>query len=139
MDQVLKAVIFDLDGVITDTAEYHYQAWKAIAEELNIPFTREFNENLKGVSRIDSLKLLLGQANPPADYSEAEMNELADRKNRLYVELIGSITPADLLPGIDRFLSELREAGIKTGIASASKNAPAVLRSSAPQAASTLS
>lgn len=129
MDQVLKAVIFDLDGVITDTAEYHYQAWKAIAEELNIPFTREFNENLKGVSRIDSLKLLLGQANPPADYSEAEMNELADRKNKLYVELIGSITPADLLPGIDRFLSELREAGIKTGIASASKNAPAVLRS----------
>lgn len=129
MDQVLKAVIFDLDGVITDTAEYHYQAWKAIAEELNIPFTREFNENLKGVSRIDSLKLLLGQANPPADYSEAEMNELADRKNKLYVELISSITPADLLPGIDRFLSELREAGIKTGIASASKNAPAVLRS----------
>lgn len=129
MDQVLKAVIFDLDGVITDTAEYHYQAWKVIAEELNIPFTREFNENLKGVSRIDSLKLLLGQANPPADYSEAEMNELADRKNRLYVELIGSITPADLLPGIDWFLSELREAGIKTGIASASKNAPAVLRS----------
>ncbi|RRJ62024.1 beta-phosphoglucomutase [Paenibacillus oralis] len=129
MNQTLQAVIFDLDGVITDTAEYHFQAWKAIAEELNIPFTREFNEHLKGVSRIDSLKLLLGQANPPRAYSAAEMDELADRKNKLYVELIAGITPADLLPGIDVFLSELREAGIKTGIASASKNAPAVLRS----------
>lgn len=123
----LQAVIFDLDGVITDTAEYHYQAWKAIAEELNIPFTREFNENLKGVSRLDSLKLLLSQATTPVQYSDVEMEELATRKNNLYVKLIEKITPADLLPGISEFLTELREAGIKTGIASASKNAQTVL------------
>lgn len=123
----LQAVIFDLDGVITDTAEYHYQAWKAIAEELNIPFTREFNENLKGVSRLDSLKLLLSHATTPVQYSDVEMEELATRKNNLYVKLIEKITPADLLPGISEFLTELREAGIKTGIASASKNARTVL------------
>ena len=76
----LKAVIFDLDGVITDTAEYHYQAWKATATELGIPFTREFNENLKGVSRMDSLKLLLSQAETPVNYSDEELVQLADRK-----------------------------------------------------------
>jgi len=94
---------------------------------LNIPFTREFNENLKGVSRLDSLKLLLSQATTPVQYSDVEMEELAARKNNLYVKLIEKITPADLLPGISEFLTELREAGIKTGIASASKNAQTVL------------
>ncbi|MGE7053179.1 HAD family hydrolase, partial [Paenibacillus glucanolyticus] len=73
----LKAVIFDLDGVITDTAEYHYQAWKATATKLGIPFTREFNENLKGVSRMDSLMLLLSQAETPVNYSEGELVQLA--------------------------------------------------------------
>lgn len=123
----LKAVIFDLDGVITDTAEYHYQAWKATATELGIPFTREFNENLKGVSRMDSLKLLLSQAETPVNYSEGELVQLADRKNKLYVELIETITPADLLPGVTEFVADIRAAGLKTAIASASKNAIAVL------------
>lgn len=126
-NQTLKAVIFDLDGVITDTAEYHYLAWKAIAEELGIPFTREFNENLKGVSRMDSLKLLLSQAKTPIAYSDAELDQLADRKNKLYVELIEKITPADLLPGVTDFVKEIRSSGVKTGIASASKNAPTVI------------
>ncbi|MDF9843391.1 MULTISPECIES: beta-phosphoglucomutase [unclassified Paenibacillus] len=119
----LQAVIFDLDGVITDTAEYHYQAWVIIAKELGIPFTREFNENLKGVSRHDSLKLLLGQAASPRDYSPEELEDLATRKNELYKELIEKVTPADVLPGISQLLSELRVHGIKAGIASASKNA----------------
>ncbi|MEX3617993.1 beta-phosphoglucomutase [Paenibacillus glucanolyticus] len=123
----LKAVIFDLDGVITDTAEYHYQAWKATATELGIPFTREFNENLKGVSRMDSLMLLLSQAETPVNYSEGELVQLADRKNKLYVELIETITPADLLPGVTEFVADIRAAGLKTAIASASKNAIAVL------------
>lgn len=94
---------------------------------MNIPFTRVFNENLKGVSRLDSLKLLLSQATTPVQYSDVEMEELAARKNNLYVKLIEKITPADLLPGISEFLTELQEAGIKTGIASASKNARTVL------------
>lgn len=123
----LKAVIFDLDGVITDTAEYHYQAWQTTASELGIPFTREFNENLKGVSRMDSLKLLLSQAEKPLNYSDEELVQLADRKNKRYVELIETITPADLLPGITEFVSDIRASGLKTGIASASKNAIAVL------------
>ncbi|WP_028563855.1 beta-phosphoglucomutase [Paenibacillus pinihumi] len=123
----LQAVIFDLDGVITDTAEYHYQAWKALADELGISFSREFNENLKGVSRIDSLKLLLGQAASPLSLTEEEMVRLADRKNGLYQKLIEQITPADLLPGIPEFIADIRQRGIKVGLASASKNAQFVV------------
>ncbi|MBJ6361625.1 beta-phosphoglucomutase [Paenibacillus sp. GCM10012307] len=124
----LEAVIFDLDGVITDTAEYHYLAWKALADELGIPFTREFNENLKGVSRMDSLNLLLGQAASPLSLTEEEMVQLADRKNGLYQELIEQITPADLLPGIPEFVADIKQNGIKVGLASASKNALFVVK-----------
>ncbi|MFP4976021.1 beta-phosphoglucomutase [Paenibacillus sp. CN-4] len=122
----LQAVIFDLDGVITDTAEFHYRAWDAIAHELGLPFTREFNENLKGVSRMDSLKLLLGLGEP-RNFTPAELEALATRKNELYVELIGTITPDDLLPGVREFLDDIRAAGIRTGIASASRNAFTVI------------
>jgi len=127
MTKTLQAVIFDLDGVITDTAEYHYLAWKAIADELGIPFSREFNENLKGVSRMDSLKLLLGEASEPVTYTDEELDQLADRKNGLYQELIERITPADLLPGIPEFITEIKRNGVKTGLASASKNAEFVV------------
>ncbi len=124
----IQAVIFDLDGVITDTAEYHYQAWGMIANELSLPFTREFNENLKGVSRIASLELLLGQATTPHTYSPEEMEEMATRKNEFYQQLIQQVTPADVLPGISELLAELKAHGVKTGIASASKNAFTVIR-----------
>ncbi|WP_058301104.1 beta-phosphoglucomutase [Gorillibacterium timonense] len=126
----LQAVIFDLDGVITDTAEYHYQAWAILAKELGIPFTREFNENLKGVSRLDSLKLLLGQADAATsrEYSPEELDRLATEKNERYQELINQVTPDDALPGILPLLGELKERGIKTAIASASKNAFTVVR-----------
>lgn len=124
----IQAVIFDLDGVITDTAEYHYQAWGMIAKELSLPFTREFNENLKGVSRIASLELLLGQSVAPHSYSPEEMEEMATRKNEFYQQLIQQVTPADVLPGISELLAELKAHGVKTGIASASKNAFTVIR-----------
>ncbi|MEK5253617.1 beta-phosphoglucomutase [Paenibacillus sp. FSL F4-0125] len=124
----IQAVIFDLDGVITDTAEYHYQAWGMIAKELGLPFTREFNENLKGVSRIASLELLLGQAAIPHTYSPEEMEKMATRKNEFYQQLIQQVTPADVLPGISELLTELKAHGVKTGIASASKNAFTVIR-----------
>lgn len=126
-DHSIQAVIFDLDGVITDTAEQHYLAWKTIADELQIPFTREFNENLKGVSRMDSLKLLLTQAETPVNYDSQQMEELATRKNGIYQELIEEITPDDVLPGIPELIAELKRQGVRTAIASASKNAFTVM------------
>ena len=127
MTKPLEAVIFDLDGVITDTAEHHYLAWKAIGDELGLPFTREFNENLKGVSRLESLRLLLSLSPTPLQFSDEQLNELATRKNELYKELIASIKPSDVLPGIPELLAELKQQGIKTAIASASKNAFSVI------------
>ncbi|MGL4955433.1 beta-phosphoglucomutase [Cetobacterium sp.] len=122
---MIKGFVFDLDGVITDTAEYHYLAWKKLADDNNWKFTREINEKLRGVSRLDSLQIIL-------DYNEVELsfeekNRLANLKNTNYINSLGSITPKDLLPGVKEFLTELRDKGYKTSIASASKNANLVL------------
>ncbi|MNW28476.1 Beta-phosphoglucomutase [compost metagenome] len=125
MTQTLKAVIFDLDGVITDTAEYHYLAWENLANELGLPFDRQFNEKLKGVSRMESLELILSLGDTV--YTDEQKHRLAVKKNEVYKEMIKKITPADLLPGIENLLMELREAGIRTALASASKNAPFIL------------
>lgn len=121
----MKAVIFDLDGVITDTAEYHYLAWKSLADELELPFDKQYNEKLKGVSRMESLELILALGN--VSYTDEEKKALAEKKNDLYKEMIKKVTPEDLLPGIEALLKELQEAGIKTALASASKNAPFIL------------
>lgn len=119
----IKAFIFDLDGVLTDTSEYHYRAWKRLADELGIPFDRKRNEALRGVSRRRSLELLLDGRSA----TEEQMAEWMERKNRYYVESLESLTPADLLPGALELLEELRQAGLKVGIASASKNTRTVL------------
>lgn len=121
----LEAVIFDLDGVITDTVEYHYLAWKQIADELNIPFDRKYNENLRGISRMESLELILKRGDQ--QYSLDEKLKLAEKKNEYYQQLINKMTPADLLPGIGSLLQELKAKGIKIGLASASRNARNVL------------
>lgn len=122
----MKAFIFDLDGVITDTAEYHYLAWKALGEDLGIPFDRAFNETLKGVSRTESLERILRLGGRENDFSAEEKELLAIKKNEHYVSFISKITDADILPGIEVFLRELKEAGYKIGMASASKNAQTV-------------
>lgn len=122
----MKAFIFDLDGVITDSAEYHYLAWKALGEDLGIPFDRAFNETLKGVSRTESLERILRLGGRENDFSAEEKELLATKKNEHYVSLISKITTADILPGIEMFLKELKEAGYKIGMASASKNAQMV-------------
>jgi beta-phosphoglucomutase len=122
----MRAALLDLDGVITDTAEYHYRAWQALADRLEIPFDRQANEALRGVGRMDSLERILARSDRA--FSDEEKARLADEKNRHYRELIEGITPADLLPGVDRLLRELREAGLKLAVASASRNAPTVLR-----------
>lgn len=129
MSKLLNAFIFDLDGVITDTAEYHYLAWKTLGEELGIPFTREFNEELKGVSRMDSLEKILTLGNLQGDFSAEEKEALATKKNEHYVRLIANISPTDILPGIKELLAAIKEKGYKLGLASVSKNAFTVMES----------
>ncbi|WP_373742114.1 beta-phosphoglucomutase [Neisseria sp.] len=120
-----QAVLFDLDGVITDTAEYHYRAWKKLAEEIGISIDRKFNETLKGVSREDSLKRILAHGGKTV--GNEEFAALTKRKNDNYVEMIAAITPADVYPGILPLLDELKAAGKKIALASASKNGPFLL------------
>ncbi|WP_028781753.1 beta-phosphoglucomutase [Thalassobacillus devorans] len=121
----IKGVLFDLDGVITDTAEYHYEAWKKLAEELDIPFDREFNEKLKGVGRMESLNLILEHGGK--ELSETDKEYYASKKNDHYKTMISDITPNDLLPGILEFMEEVKSSGIKTALASSSKNAQPVI------------
>lgn len=123
----LKAVIFDLDGVVTDSARYHYLAWKELADELGIAFDEEYNEKLKGVSRMESLELILMNGQACDKYTLEEKEAMATKKNDNYKELIKQITPADILPGVLPFLKELKAAGIRIALASVSKNAPFIL------------
>ena len=120
----LKAVIFDLDGVITDTAEYHFQGWKRLADEEGIPFDRADNEQLRGVSRRESLRRIL-QDRP---LSEERMLEMMRRKNRYYQEMLEQISSHDLLPGVEALLAELDTSGVPYAIASASRNAREVVQ-----------
>ena len=116
---MIKGYIFDLDGVITDTAEFHYRSWARLAQEEGLSFTREDNEALRGVPRRASLEILLkGKV-----YPEAQMLEMMERKNNYYREFLTEIQPADLLAGVGDFLQEAHDAGIKLGLGSASKNA----------------
>lgn len=123
MTQSIQAILFDLDGVITDTAEFHYQAWQTLADAEGLPFDRAANEKLRGVSRRESLELILGGRTVP----EPQIQEWLDRKNRHYQELLQTLSPADLLPGVAALLQEIREAGLGLAIVSASHNTPFVL------------
>src|SRR6266568_5938177 len=121
-----KALIFDLDGVLTDTSEYHYQAWKHLADDEGIPLTHEENDQyLRGVGRRESLMYIIRGRH----YTEDQIQEMMDRKNNYYHELIKNMSPKDLIPGGRELLQEIRNAGIKTAIASASKNCQEVLES----------
>lgn len=119
----IGAVIFDLDGVLTDTAELHYQAWKRLADEEGIPFSRELNERMRGLSRRDSLLVLLSGR----EISEERIHELMERKNDYYQELLKGLTPAHILPGVIPLLQALRGRGIRIAVASASRNARTVV------------
>ena len=124
MRRKLKAVIFDLDGVITDTSEYHYQAWKRLADEEGIPFNRDDNDKLRGVSRGECLKILLNGKQVSAE----QFQEMMDRKNEYYVELLRQMTSENILSGAKEIVLELKKRGIKTAIASVSKNTRTVLQ-----------
>lgn len=119
----IKGFIFDLDGVLTDTAEYHYRGWKRLAQEENLPFSREDNEHLRGIPRRESLMLILKDRRVP----ETKIVEMMERKNSYYLEFIREISPRDLLPGARELLEEIRAAGLKNALGSASKNAAEVL------------
>jgi beta-phosphoglucomutase len=123
---MIQAFIFDLDGVLTDTAEYHFLAWKQLATQLGIEFSRADNELLKGVDRMGSLELILqlGQK----QLSQDEKLTLAEQKNAEYLKLVQTMSPADLFPGVLPLFSSLKAAGVKTALASASKNAALVLQ-----------
>jgi alpha,alpha-trehalose phosphorylase len=121
----LRGVVFDLDGVLTDSAEYHYRAWKALADELGIPFDREANEGLRGVPRMESLEAILARGERA--YGEDEKRALAAKKNANYQRMIEDVTPRDLLPGVPELLVAIREAGVKVALASSSRNGPTLV------------
>ncbi len=121
----IKACIFDLDGVIVDTAVYHFKAWQNIAQSLGFDFTHDMNEKLKGISRIDSLNMMLDMAN--IHKSDEEKDELCKVKNTYYLESLNDMDDSAILPGIPQLIETLEEKGIKIALGSASKNAIKVL------------
>lgn len=126
MNQI-KGCIFDLDGVVVDTAKYHYLAWKKLAEELGFKFTKEDNERLKGVSRMDSLDILLQIGNMDTRFSKEEKEALAAKKNSWYVDFISKMDKSEILPGVEDFIIELKRNNIKICLGSVSKNAMTIL------------
>lgn len=125
LNEKIRAVIFDLDGVIVSTDECHYEAWKKMADEEGIYFDRAINERLRGVSRTESLEIILERASKP--YDEQQKHEMTERKNSYYRELIQKLTPEGILPGVMKFINDLKSRGIKTAIGSSSKNTPVIL------------
>ncbi|KGG79773.1 beta-phosphoglucomutase [Caloranaerobacter azorensis] len=123
----IKACIFDLDGVIVDTAKYHYLAWKRLANELGFDFTEKDNEKLKGVSRMESLEILLNLGNIKVD--EETKLKLAEKKNNWYRELISKMDESEILPRVKEFINELKNSNIKVAIGSSSKNTMTILNS----------
>lgn len=121
----MRGAIFDLDGVLVDTAKYHYLAWKRLAQELGFEFKESDNERLKGVSRLKSLEILLEVGG--LSFNNDEMMLLAEKKNNWYVEYISAIDESELLKGAKDYLVKLKNSGIKIALGSASKNAPAIL------------
>ena len=124
----IQAVIFDLDGVITDTAHLHFLAWKELGDSLGVEVNLELNELLKGISRQESLEIILKETGIFDNFTDVERQELAERKNRTYVASLESLGPQDLLPGIGDCLKDLKKRGLKIGLASSSQNARLIIK-----------
>jgi len=125
----IEGCIFDLDGVLVDTAVFHYHAWKRLANSLGADFSESDNEKLKGISRMESLRLILSWIDQPK--SPEAMHKLANRKNDWYLELVAQMSPEDVLPGSRELLSALRKSGLPIALGSASKNARMILEKTA--------
>ena len=124
----IKGFVFDLDGVITDTSVFHSQAWHQVADKVGVQWDDELADALKGISRMDSLNLILAKDHKENDFTEDEKVALATEKNDNYLKLVNQMTPADILPGIQAFLEDLKAKGYLLSLASASKNSPLVLK-----------
>ncbi len=124
---MIRCCIFDLDGVLVDTAKYHYLAWSSLACELGFVFTPEQGEATKGVSRMESLEIVLRAGGMASRFSPEEKAHMAIEKNDRYLAFVAKMTPDEVLPGVVRFLDELRAHGVKVVLGSASKNAGAIL------------
>jgi beta-phosphoglucomutase len=122
----IKAVILDLDGVIVSTDECHYLAWKRLADEQGIPFDRQINHRLRGVSRMQSLEIILERSR--REYASQEKQQMAERKNQWYRQMLSSLTPQDILPGAMEMLKDLKARGVKVAVGSSSKNSPLILQ-----------
>ena len=122
---MIKAFLFDLDGVIVETAGFHYQAWRHLANELGFDISEEFNEGLKGISRMESLDLILKHGG--VELSEEQKLNLAVTKNDHYLALVSQMTPDDILPGVQDFFQQIKQTDIKIGLGSVSKNAKMIL------------
>ncbi|UEG67070.1 beta-phosphoglucomutase [Weissella hellenica] len=123
----IKGFAFDMDGVLADTAKFHTVAWHQIADEIGTTWTPELAESLKGIDRMGSLALIMAAGGVAEQYDQAEREKLAVKKNTHYRELISTLTPDDILPGMKSFLDELKAAGYQMSVASASKNAPFII------------
>ncbi|MGO3732351.1 MAG: beta-phosphoglucomutase [Vagococcus sp.] len=124
---MIKGFIFDLDGVIADTADLHFLAWKKLGEKIGITIDEVFNETLKGISRGDSLELILKKDGRQDEFTPEQKEHMMEEKNADYVRLLETITPDDVLPGVTAFLTEAAEMNRLCAVASASKNAPVIL------------
>lgn len=124
----IEGFLLDLDGVIAETSELHFLAWSNLAASLGIALDKAFNEQLKGIGRMESLERILTFANRSEQYSQEEKTRLTEEKNIQYVKLLERMAPEDTLPGIRTFLTDARADGVKLAVASASKNAPTILR-----------
>ncbi|MCU0325330.1 MAG: beta-phosphoglucomutase [Spirosomaceae bacterium] len=122
---MIKGFLFDLDGVIVETAIFHYQAWRRMANELGFDISEEFNEKLKGISRTESLEIILMHGG--VELSEEKKVELATKKNEWYLELVSQMTEKDILEGIPEFFEQIKQTDIKIGLGSVSKNAKMIL------------
>lgn len=123
----IKGFAFDLDGVIADTARFHTIAWRKIADEVGTTWTKELEEGLKGIDRMGSLALIIAAGGHENEYDQTAREALAEKKNTNYRELISKLTPADILPGMQNFLDELKAEDYQLSVASASKNAPFII------------
>lgn len=125
----MNCIIFDLDGVLTETSKQHFEAWKELADELGINIDLDFNEKLKGISRMKSLEKILEHGNVADQFTEEQKLELVEKKNKRYLESIKNLNPNDAFDGVHVLLGSLKEKKYKIALASASKNAPFIIKS----------